>query len=369
MKAVIFSFTRTGTRLGMRIGELLRQDGYSLEAYALQKFSAESDSISVIEPDLNTVIGRAFSDSSLLVFIGASGIAVRSIAPYIRDKRTDPAVLCIDEKGKYVIPLLSGHIGGANRITRRLAEGIGSQPVITTATDINGLLAIDEWAEVNDMVIGDMNTAKIVSANLLEGRSVGLCSEFQVEGEIPEYFLPEMDGEIGVCISLDGSRKPFNTTLNLIPRIVYLGIGCRKRVSSEAIEELVLEVLAENNISQLALAGAASIDLKEDERGLLDFSAKYKLPITFYPAGVLNSTEGEFTSSDFVHEVTGVDSVCERAAVCLSRSGKTISTKTRKLISPKTGKLISPKTARNGVTAALALGDWKVSFCNKGDRS
>ena len=354
MKAVIFSFTRTGTRLGARIGELLRQDGYSAETYTLQKFSAESDLLRVIEPNLNTVIGRAFSDSSLLVFIGASGIAVRSIAPYVRDKRTDPAVLCIDEKGTYVIPLLSGHIGGANRITRRLAEGIGSQPIITTATDINGLLAIDEWAEVHDMVIGDMNTAKTVSANLLEGRSVGLYTEFLVEGEIPEYFMPGMDGETGVCISLDGSRKPFKTTLNLIPRIVCLGIGCRKGVSSEAIEELVLEVLAKNNISPLALAGAASIDLKEHEKGLLDFSAKYNLPITFYSGDVLNTAEGKFTSSDFVYEVTGVDSVCERAAVCLSRSGKTNST--------KTVKLISPKKARNGVTAALALRDWKVNF-------
>ncbi len=348
MKATVFSFTRKGARLSTKIKEVLEQQGYNVDCYALKEFSAESTLLKSIEPNLSTIVGKAFLDSSLLVFIGASGIAVRSIAPYIRDKQNDPAVICIDEQGTYIIPLLSGHIGGANRITKNIALKVNAKRVITTATDINGLIAIDEWANRNNVVISDMSIAKKVSAYLVDGQNVGFASDFEISGQIPEQFVvnSNWDCDVGINISLDESKKPFKTTLNLIPRIAFLGIGCRKGTSPEAIEELVLEILEKKNISIKALTGVASIDLKKEEKGLQEFSSKYGLPSVFYSAGELNRLRGEFTSSDFVTEITGVDNVCERAAMLFSQGGN----------------LVSLKAVKNGVSVALAFKSWSVNF-------
>lgn len=346
MKATAFSFTRKGARLSTKIREVLEHQGYSVDRYALKEFSVESTLLKSIEPNLNTVVGKAFLDSTLLVFIGACGIAVRSIAPFLRDKQTDPAVICIDEQGRYIIPLLSGHIGGANRIAKNIGLQIKAEPIITTATDINGLIAIDEWAKRNNVVVSDMSIAKKVSAYLVDGQNVGFTSDYKISGEIPKQFSENTHCEVGICISLDESKKPFKTTLNLIPKIAFLGIGCRKGISSEAIEGLVLEILEKNNISIKALAGVSSIDLKKEEKGLQEFSYKYGLPSVFYSASELNGLRGKFTASDFVAEVTGVDNVCERAATLLSEGGK----------------LVSLKTVKSGVSVALALGFWKASF-------
>ncbi len=346
MKAEIFAFTRRGARLATLVKEVLQEHSYQVNVYTKQEFTTVSPSLLWIEPDLKTVISRVFSASSLLVFIGASGIAVRAVAPYIRDKKQDPAVICMDEKGQYVIPLLSGHIGGANRIAQVIAHHIGSQAIITTATDINGLISIDEWAVRNNLYISDMDIAKRVSAALVDDQDIGLFSDFEITGEIPRQLLPKVTYQTGICISLEEFKKPFSYTLSLIPRIACLGIGCRKGVSVATIEETVLEVLHKNKISIKALCGIASIDLKKDEEGLLEFAKRYDLPITFYSPDQLNTLTGDFTASDYVAQVSGTDNVCERAAVLLSLRGK----------------LVFPKFAKNGVTIALALKQWRVNF-------
>jgi cobalt-precorrin 5A hydrolase len=151
MKASILSFTRKGANLSIAINDILKEHGYETVCYTTPNYAPGNGVWHDYEPDLKTVTGELFKQNSLLVFVSACGIAVRTIAPWIKDKRTDPAVICLDEKGKQVIPLLSGHIGGANRMARVIAAGIGAQPVITTATDINGLFAVDEWARKNDL--------------------------------------------------------------------------------------------------------------------------------------------------------------------------------------------------------------------------
>ncbi|NLI92665.1 MAG: cobalamin biosynthesis protein CbiG [Peptococcaceae bacterium] len=346
MKAGILSFTRNGSKLSLKLKNILQRQGYQVESYTLKEFITENNDWRSYEPDLKTVTGNLFEQCSLIVFVGASGIAVRSIAPFIRDKRTDPAVICLDDKGNFVIPLLSGHLGGANRIARAIAAEIAAQPVITTATDIRGLLAVDEWAAQNNLHICDILAAKKISALLLDGQYVGLHSDFEMIGEIPENVLPDESLEAGICISLNDTKKPFKTTLNLIPKVVYLGLGCKRNTSTEAIEELFLEILETNDISLKAVAGAATIDLKRNERGVLQFADKYSLPLTFFSGDELGRAEGNYSGSGFVKQVTGTDNVCERAAILLSNEGR----------------LICRKTVKNGVTAALALNGWRVNF-------
>ena len=140
--------------------------------------------------------------------------------------------------------------------------------------------------------------------------------------------------------------EPFAVTLNLMPRIYYLGIGCRRDKALEDIEQLVLSQLSELKINIKAIAGIASVDLKKDEKGLLAFAEKYRLPISFYTAAELESQQGEFSSSEFVQSIVGVSNVCERSAVAASEGGS----------------IILSKTSQNGVTLAIAKKDWLINF-------
>ena len=277
-----------------------------------------------------------------MVFVGSTGIAVREIAPHVRDKATDPAVISVDELGKFVIPILSGHIGGANDLALEIAAALGAVPVITTATDINKRFSVDAWAARNGYVIGSLSRAKAVSAAILE-QDIPLKSDYPIVGTLPNGVILGDFGEVGICISVYRD-EPFERTLRLIPRILHLGIGCRKGTDISVIREAVDTVLKENNIDHRAVKCVASIDLKAEEAGLLAYCQEEKLPMTFYSNQELKAVPGEFTPSVFVQSITGVDNVCERSALIGAE------------------KLIVKKNAVNGVTVALAEEHWEVHF-------
>ena len=146
MRLTLFAYSRTGCQTVRRLLAARRED--SAVCYAAARL--EEDGFLPLE---KAVYRQAFSSSDALIFVGACGIAVREIAPYVRDKRTDPAVVCIDERARFAISLLSGHIGGANALTAELAEALGATPVITTATDVNGRFSVDAWAAQNGWTI------------------------------------------------------------------------------------------------------------------------------------------------------------------------------------------------------------------------
>lgn len=339
----LVAFTRAGAHLcGMLTRELTEQ-GHNCTAYAMPRH-AQGLGLLPLEQLLAQWTKEAFSCVDGLIFVSACGIAVRACAPYLKSKTQDPAVVSIDDKGRFVVPLVSGHIGGANALAAQVAQIAGAQCVISTATDGGGLFAVDSWAVQNGLHLTDMTAAKRVSAALLDGDPVGLASDFPLLGFPPEGIAPAESGAVGICISLDDTRSPFACTLGLIPRIVTVGVGCRKGVSAADIEAHVLAVLRQKRVSIHALAQVCSIDIKAQEQGLLGFCAKYKLPLYTYSAAELAVAEGEFTPSDFVRGVTGVDNVCERAAVLGG------------------GRILAKKQGANGVTAALALRDWSIGF-------
>ena len=289
---------------------------------------------------------RQFEEGNSIVFIGAAGIAVRTIAPFIKDKTKDPAIIVIDEKGAFVIPILSGHIGGANELAKDIAGLIHAIPVITTATDINHKFAVDLFAKKNDLYISRMDYAKGISAAVLNDKQIGFDSDFPSTGSLPKILSNKMDCEYGICISLDENKEIFDKTLNLIPRIITLGIGCRKGKTLDEIEKVVFEMLNANSISIHAVTNVASIDLKKEEIGLLKFCKKYDLKLATYTAEMLEKVQGTFSESDYVKFVTGIGNVCERAAVLGSDSGT----------------IIQKKYAENGITVSIARKDWSVKF-------
>ncbi len=331
MKTVIAAFTQNGAYVAKKLADVLGADGYVIEKYV-------ADGLKPFK-SLTELVNEKFDKSEALVFVGACGIAVRAIAPHIKDKATDPAVVVIDEKCKFVIPILSGHIGGANELARRIAKITGASPVITTATDINDKFAVDVFAVKNKLHIADMEAAKLVSAELLQGRKIGLYSDFAAKNT-PDIF--SKDAEVGICISHDGKKKPFNKTLNLIPQNVVLGVGCKKGKAD--IISFADELLTKCKISREAVCAVASIDLKKDEGAIISLCEWLDVPFLTYTASYLAELDGDFSASEFVKKSVGVDNVCERA-VCAAGAEITVR-----------------KTAQNGVTLALGIIKREIDF-------
>lgn len=338
MKIAVFAYSRQGCKTARRVIEYFA--GQEIQAYTMARF--EEPGFGAICRPSKDFYGPIFSSVDAIVFVGSVGIAVREIAPHVRDKATDPAVISIDELGRFSVPLLSGHIGGANALALDLANALGAIPVITTATDINKKFSVDAWAARKGLVIASLSRAKAVSAAILE-QDVPLKSDYPIVTNLPGGVVLADSGDVGIRISVY-REGPFAKTLRLIPKILHLGIGCRKGTPVETIREAVDEVLLEHNIDQRAIKCAASIDLKAEEAGLLQYCGEQKLPVTFYTAEELKAVPGEFTPSAFVKSITGVDNVCERSALIGAE------------------KLIVRKTALNGVAVALAAEHMEVRF-------
>lgn len=325
MTGAIIAFTKKGAALGKTIGQRL---GFSV--FVPGRLSEDCQLPAYMS--LTDWTREQFSKHDVLVFVGACGIAVRAIAPYVRDKFTDPAVISLDEKGQFVIPLLSGHVGGANKMAETIAAITGGMATISTATDVNGCFAVDVWAREHKLLITDRKLAKEVSAALLEQRPVSFRSDLPLEGMLPKGLTEE---EQKLTIHVTARRQQQENTLTLVPKCLILGIGCRRNTPKEAIEEAVS--VATKEFYREAFGAVSSIDLKADEEGLLDWCRGEKLPITFFSADTLNRQPGDFTPSRFVKSTTGTDNVCERSVAALG------------------GTILKPKYSHNGVTVAVGM--------------
>lgn len=347
MKLAVIGFTRAGCEYGRQIEEAMRARGHVCTAWGKGAY-ASSWQVEAVEEPLREWTGRQFQSADALIFVGAAGIAVRSIAPFVQSKAKDPAVLCMDEQGTYVISLLSGHLGGANALTEEIAALCGARPVITTATDVRGRFSVDDFARREGLFLTPLGLIKPVSARILERPPVGFSSDFECVGEIPTELTCQKEGNLGISISLDEGYEPFLQTLHLIPRITVLGIGCRKGVRKEQIASLVREVMEENHLSMHSICKVASIDLKREEQGLVDFCQDLGVPFLTYSQEDLETVSSEegFSESEFVRTIAGVGNVCERSA--LKASGQT--------------KLVQKKRAQDGVTVAVALKPYQVRF-------
>lgn len=332
MKTYCLAFTDKGMELGERLSE---------------EFGAHADRCN--QPtSLRDWTEKAFAEADNVIFIGACGIAVRAIAPYVVSKVTDPAVIVIDECGDYVISLLSGHLGGANDLSRRIASFIGAVPVITTATDRNDVFAVDEWSKRQNAIVLEPHKIKLVSSKILGGDEITVKTGFDMEGAPPEHVTVaqysestdrEHDIEFGV---LETEVSP----LHIVPQIVHLGIGCRKGMPEIAVETAFAAFKRETGLLERSVVRCASIDIKAAEPGLREFCEFHGWRFDTFTAEELSRAEGDFDSSEFVKKTTGVDNVCERAAVISSG-----------------GALILKKFAHEGVTFAAAAApyhpDWR----------
>lgn len=369
MKIAVVSFTERGNRLGLRAASVLREQGHCCESYAQEKLYREMPGNRLLAEPVTEWCGKRFRDCDAILFVGACGIAVRAVAPWAADKFQDPAVLVLDEGGTFVIPLLSGHVGGANRLARTLAKELGATAVITTATDVNGKFAVDELAARNRCAISSRELAKEISAAVLAGKPVTVFSDFPVDGTVPaEVRLEESrrerengrGGEENQAAFSDPqahitfSNREEPGVLRLIPKAAVLGMGCRRGISLEALREAALAALEAVSLDRRALRAIASVDRKGDEEGLIRLAEEWKLPFVTFSPEQLNGLPGPFSASEFVKKITDVDCVCERAAMAETLERGAF------------GGFLLRKRAGNGVTAAIAVEEVRIEM--GGDR-
>ena len=389
MKVSIISFTLKGIELSLKIKKAFSGEAeedlclYTKCSHAekslterklteknlAEKDLAEKDlaesGLSYVEQPLTEWTGEQMKARRSLLFIGACGIAVRSIAPFLTDKLNDVPVLVMDEQGRFVIPVLAGHVGGANELALSLAERMGSTPVITTATDLNHCFAVDLFARRNALHIVNKDGIVKVSSRILAGEEVTMAVE---EGHLREEEAQTLRGRRGSRktnipegIRLVSTEAPVDVLvapasygqgrlLTLRPKEYVIGIGCKRGKAAEQIDHFVNRALKESGISMEQVAAFASIDRKKDEEGILWMSSHYGISFVTCSAEELQQVEGNFHASEFVKSQVGVDNVCERAALRFSGPG---------------GTLITGKQAEDGITVAIAKRRWSVSFDEK----
>lgn len=329
----ILSFTKTGEQTACRIAESLH--GVSGRSVHAERIRSLGNSVTPI-----------FRRENGLVFVGAAGIAVRAVASLLKSKSTDPPVIVVDELGRFVIPILSGHLGGANRLAEEIALKIGATPVLTTATDIRGVFAVDVFASENGYSILDPEKIVAVSARLLEGKTVGLATDMEISGDLPENVVRGDEGEVGICIGVELEKNPFKKTLHLVPKCFHVGIGCKRGISVLDLNAFLSDVLAAGRIPVEAVGSFSSIALKRDEEAIVMLAERHRVPFRVYSREELAAFESLFATSDFVRKTTGTGNVCEISA----------------WLSAKKGDMAVKKTVRSGMTLAVARQSWTIRF-------
>lgn len=363
MKLCIISFTENGKRLSIKLLKKINQTimNINIELFSKHKSHEPEDSahfVQVVETSLGEWTKIQLHEKNALLFIGACGIAVRAIAPYLTDKLHDSPVLVMDERGRYVIPILSGHMGGANTLAVCLAKETGAEPVITTATDINEKFAVDLFAKRNGLAIMNKEGIAKVSVKVLTGQEISLCIEctedfasarqlcqantMQVSAMNclpPEVRIVQYPPVEPIDILITSKENTFGASILLRPKKYVIGLGCKKGKTTEEIDQLVTKQLNKLGISAAQLFALASISHKQNEQGITEWCRKTDIPFLIYTPEELQAVKGDFQKSDFVMHTVGVDNVCERAALKACGAG---------------GQLISRKYAENGITIAVA---------------
>lgn len=361
-RIAIMAVTAKGAALGQQVAAQLRQSGDAVVCY--EKSGRESGDEAIVYTSLKPMMEEIFNGYDRLLFIMATGIVVRMIAPYVVHKSSDPAVVVMDEGAHHAISLLSGHLGGANEWTAEIAQIAGADPVITTATDVNGLPAPDVLARKLGLAVDDFTDLRHVNAAIVAGEPVRYyldtsLSEFETYREQAMAYgikvvpfdgaacqgddLPRSNGdkvnqiqrtdsvkstgdnecEIVVRIIItDRVMTVAGTRLFLRPKTMTVGIGCRRDTPAEMIEAAVLDSLANLGRSPKSVYGAASVIVKADEKGLLAAMKRLGWPIQFYTQEEMKPliAAADIEESNFVKQTIGVGNVCETTAMLLAKS-------------------------------------------------
>ncbi len=330
MTLAIIAITSGGAALARK----LHLQAEEAELWLPEKFR-QTDRANYYSGKLADLLPQLFNRVDGLVCIMATGIVVRLLAPHIKTKDQDAAVVVCDEAGRFAISLLSGHLGGANELADEVASILGGQAVISTATDVNQLPAFDEVARQNNMAVEPLSRIKLLNGLLLEQKPIALAD---AEGVVTAAYLDvacvtparsfaealtgSAEGLVFVSNRYLRQLETHDNLLALRPRNLVVGIGCNRGTSAAEIETVVRETLQHAFLAFASIGALASIDAKQDEEGLLAFAEQYRLPLNFFSAEQLNEISAPTPASDYVQQAVGAKGVCEPAAIMASAGGR-----------------------------------------------
>ncbi len=326
MKYAVITFTEKGDEIAETLASSFDIDLYSKKKQKNFNFTKVSKKV------MESYRG--------IIFISSTGIAVRAIAPYVKSKDLDPAVVVIDNSCTYVISLLSGHLGGANELTLEVSRVLKAKPIITTATDNLGITAPDMVAKNNGLIIDDLKKSKDIAALLVAGKKIGFFDEKGIILTPTGYSssLEDISGLLCVCNKESINREilaDIIPTLKLIRRNIVLGIGCRKDFPTEKMQQTVIRILKEYSIDIRAIKFIATVTLKKDEVAINDLANYFRCQLKIFTIEDIRLIQYKFCGSDFVEQTIGVRAVCEP---CVELSG---------------GKIIKNKMKLDGMTLCI----------------
>ena len=325
-KIAFIAVTQNGKDLAINIKKILGEG----DIYITDKLSNKTNKeiYKIIEGRLSDFTTKLFKEYEILIFIMATGIVVRSIASHIKSKFEDPAILVIDEKGKNVISLLSGHMGGANEITTYISRLIGANPVITTATDVNSKSSLDIIAKnLNAHIDNFRENVKDVNYLLVNKGKVGLYIDgnykvdtrgFITIKNIDEFHsLNDLD-KIVYITNKDNINVEDSRLIKVVPKDIVIGMGCRRNTPYENINNALEDILKKYNIDKKAILKIGSVEVKKDEQGIIKLSEILKVPFETISIEEIKKIEDKFEKSEFVKKSIGVYCVAEPVAYILS---------------------------------------------------
>ncbi len=316
-KIVCITFTRNGERLA---GEIRAAFHGEVDVLTKETYKA--------------VLPQCFETCYGIVFLSSTGIAVRLSAPFLQDKAQDPAVVVVDDLGRYAISLVSGHLGGANALAQEIADILGCQPIITTASDGRGFEAVDLFAQRNHLVIDNLKDVKTISAMMVDKQPLTLVSDIPVTWNYP--YLVQQDAAGYVYITSRETVDCEHPYCLLRPRSLNVGIGCRRGKSQKAILDAIRQVFHDHNLSLDSIKTLATVDIKHDEQGLIDAGKTLQCPLKCYSRDEIQQVQHRFAASPLVQSKIGISGVCEPCAYLAG------------------GELIVDKTIIDGITIAVA---------------
>ena len=340
----IFAFTKPAVKLGLKIKKLYNESDLFV---SVRNINVDAE-CKPIEGKFNDFLAKNWDKYDSFIMIMATGIVVRSIANLIKHKSVDPGVLVVDQKGEFVIPLLSGHLGGANELANELAKKIKATAVITTASDVQGVPAIDDIARKNNCEIEKLPMIKDIASLIIENKEVALYTSVKLDlhflGNFHVFESFHKDKFLNypgvICMTeqiINDFRYNEVPNVWLRPKNIIVGIGCKKGKSKEDILKAIQSSMKENNISMKSIKCIATVEIKKDEEGIVKTTEELGVPLKWYTINEIKKIEDNFSQSKFVKQTIGVGAVCEPSAYLAAEKPL----------------LISHKTSYEGITIAL----------------
>lgn len=341
MSMSIFSVTKGGYELSLVLSSIYS----NASIYASKKFGKAPHRL--IDGNFKECVEEAFKKDDAIIFIMAAGIVVRSIAPHIKSKLEDPAVIVMDEKGNNVISLLSGHIGGGNAIALEIAQSISANPVITTASDVQDKIAVDLLAIKNDLVIDAMKDATTFASCVVNGEALVMKTDGVVKCHLDNQWTlnPLRIKEDDKLLYISNKSTKEHKTLWLIPRNIVIGVGCRRGTEKIKLLGAIEKSLSALSLDPRSVKKISTVDVKADEVGLIATANELNLPLEIINREAIALIQDEFEGSDFVEKTIGVRAVAEPVA---------------KISSNRAGKFLMGKTAYDGITIAIWEEEYEI---------